>query len=229
MSTTIARAVENCGNIPDHNTQCGLAAGDFLAATTQLAAVTADTTRACGTKIGAHTPETTNLGNCAIDVNDATHSIFEAASALKDVKDSCDDDEDCAMNALSVMSALSAMGGAISSGFDNCKAADKNPATGSHVAGCAGDVLRAFSALSDVAKSAIALSQACKVEDGQRARLYSMAANGSASSSTNLFVTTLIAVAGTVMGFAGGLRFKRKSASAGYEEASTDADTMMPL
>jgi hypothetical protein len=223
MSTTIAKAVEDCNMIPDQNAACGIAASDFVASTTALAAVTADTNRACGSPYGAYTPKTTNLGNCAIDVNSAIHEIFDSAAALRGVKEECNDEKDCAMNALRVMSAMSALGGAISSGFDNCEAAAGGKGDG--VAGCTGDALRAFAALSDVTERAIHLSRAC---NPQRARLYSMAANESMSSSSHLFVTALVAVAATVIGFAGGLRFKRKRGSNGdaYGEPS-DSHTLI--
>merc|ERR1712070_653005 len=206
-ANTIAKAVEYCGKINDEDPECGLAAGDLVGAVTALGAASADITNHCFQAVGDPVPEQfTDMGKCVIDVSDATHGIFDSASSLKNVKESCDDEEDCAMNALNVMSAMANMGSAIAGSLNDCKAAAKKGEDDN--ADCASNALAYFAALNDVASNAIAVSTQCTVPDS---RLYAMRQSiGSKSSSSNLFVTALVAVAAAVMGFVGGLRLKRQ-------------------
>merc|ERR1719230_268381 len=97
------------------------------------------------------------------------------------------------------------MGSAIAGSLNDCKAAAKKGEDDN--ADCASNALAFFAALNDVASNAIAVSNTCTVPDS---RLYAMSRTAaSKSSSSSLFVTALVAVAASVTGFAGGLRFKR--------------------
>jgi len=212
MANTIAQAVQNCGIINEDDPQCGLAAGDLVGGITALAASSADITNHCFQEVDDFPEQWTNMGNCVIDASDAVHGIFDSASQLKNVKESCDNSEDCALNALNTMSAIASMGGAIAGSLNDCKAADEGfkgkPDDGNEKADCAASALGFFAALSDVASKAVTVSNECTVPDS---RLYAMRqAIGSKSSSSNLFVTALVAVAAAVMGFVGGLRLKRQ-------------------
>jgi hypothetical protein len=210
MATTIASAVENCDTIKDENADCGLAAADFVSATSLLTAKAAGSTRACS-HLPPFTPLNTALGNCAIDVSGTVHGIFNSANVLKGVKKDCDDERQCAINALSVMSALSAMGGAISGSVNDCSVADDHDANVD--AGCAGAVLGGFAALNDVARTAMIVSDKCAVADS---RLFAM--QGSVTQSgANWFVVALLSISALFIGFAGGLRIKRHTHT--YAEA----------
>merc|ERR1712178_173052 len=99
------------------------------------------------------------------------------------------------------------MGSAIAGSLNDCMAAAKKESPIQKKADCAASALGFFAALNDVASNAIAVSNTCTVPDS---RLYAMSRTAaSKSSSSSMFVTALVAVAAAVMGFAGGLRFKR--------------------
>jgi hypothetical protein len=211
MATTIAKAVENCGTIKDENADCGIAAADFVSATSLLTAKAAGSTRACS-HIPHETPLTTPLGNCAIDVSGTVHGIFNSANSLKGAKEDCDDEKECATNALSVMSALSAMGGAIAGSVNDCSIADGADANVD--AACAANILGAFAALNDVARTAVLVSSECAVADS---RLFEMQGAVSTKSGASWSVVALFSMGALVIGLAGGMRYKRNTHA--YAEA----------
>merc|ERR1719321_626574 len=103
VATTIAHAVSDCGTLKTD--ACGLAAADFLSATTALASNVDAATQDCKGS-GTDNLQHSAMGNCVGDLTGSVQSMFASPSALKSIKPQCDADEDCAKNSLGVLGAL---------------------------------------------------------------------------------------------------------------------------
>lgn len=222
VATTIAHAVDSCATLKTD--ACGLAAADFVSASTSLSSNAYAAAQDC-TGGGTDNLQHSSMGNCVGDLTGTVQGLFGTASALNSIKKQCDDGDSCAQNSLAVLGTVSAFGGGIAGSYNDCDAAahagfdafNQNAGGGSGKAACAGDVLSSLSDFTNLANAAIDMSKKCAPVTK---RLFEQSkvdvASRSQSSAMWMAMLPVSAFVSLAVGFFGGMRLKKGAAKTNF-------------
>jgi len=216
VGTAIGDMLGACGNLKLENHECAAAADAVFTATAGLTAAGATIADDCAKIVPKQFDDdvldtATQLGKCTADAAGSMNSFFAAHNAVQHMKESCEGEHGCKVDAFEVVNVLSEFGAYIAGAYSECSTYDAESkhqaAPDVDAADCSKAVLEGINSLSSLTELGLKMHKACNIKDE---RLYSERAGvASAMSSSSLFAMAAAIPAAAVVSFIAGSRFAK--------------------
>lgn len=228
LTRNIIRILDDCKLLNDQNVECGEQAAELVQATAGLSGSIGKTLEHCPRpQLTGTTPDDISadafpeevVAKCSVYVKDSAKSIFDAVTAISQVKKCEPGSKQCVRNGFFVADALAGLGSYLAGTFGYCDRAVQK-VTGrttidSRAALCAESVEGIIKFSSQIANAGLGLSDACGSKTGVP-RLYDVQEDTAtiAYSSPNMLLAALLPVT-AIVAFVGGRAYgKRRPAHA---------------